>query len=198
MLKQYFYIIGLPRSRTAWLSQFFTTEYSECNHDLFSSYFVHGASILQGQYKQYTGSADTNPESWAGIRKPKGPTVKVIRHIDDVKISMMEAFKTPAGFTAEAWVNALDRLLDRYQTCLFDINADLTINYDDLNDLDVVNHLWKTCIPSIGATPYRVASMMDLNITVKHDDLTDTLRAYAKNRNISYDNFCENLKQGER
>lgn len=33
MIHQFFFILGLPRSRTAWLSNWFTTEYSFCLHD---------------------------------------------------------------------------------------------------------------------------------------------------------------------
>ena len=58
--REYFFITGLPRSRTAWLANFFTWGQSRCVHDAIKQ-GVHAdaiAAALQGPGPRYMGDAD--------------------------------------------------------------------------------------------------------------------------------------------
>ncbi len=197
MEQKYFYIVGLPRSRTTWLSHLFTTDFSYCFHELLSSYGNY-AGAMQRTFKPFVGSSDTNPVSFLMLPKPNGPVVVIERDKDEAINSFLKWFNPVAAFGGD-YANTVKRLFSFYLEAMDKIKPHaLVVEYNDLNNNDVVECIWNYCIPGIVFDKARGMLFQDTVITVKNKDLTRSIKHSAHNLNLKYEDFCKYLMEGKR
>jgi len=84
-----FFILGLPRSRTLWFSEFFCTGEVECVHEHFSSH--RKADLIAGVW----GYSDTNPLTTPDYGE--SPVLIIERDVEEVISSCIKAFDCPTG-----------------------------------------------------------------------------------------------------
>ncbi len=125
-----FLIIGLPRSRTAWLANFLTTDQTLCYHDKLADCTTF--NDLKGMYShKILGDADTGLGLFPDQVNAWDITKVIIRrNVDDVCHSLFCKGLQPHG------MRELDKKLDR-------IKADLVVPYKDINE--ALPDIWHTC-----------------------------------------------------
>ena len=128
-----FYITGLPRSRTAWLSVFLTHGNAFCHHEAMNG--CH--SIEDYQAKMSLSGYDFVGNSDCGLfLSPElinGPLIIIERDIDEVLHSLVKLFP---GYDLRSYISGIR---DQIQQ----LNG-LRIPYNQLNDR--LDEIWKYCI----------------------------------------------------
>jgi len=157
----YFFILALPRSRTAWLSNWFTTETSYCSHD--PSRFCKGPQDLKkllhkgdsygpwegleyevSPKRDYYGSADSVNGWWFESLLRLYPHAKfalINRDINEVQASCERIFGDPCDKELDALVSIHDDLRSRD-----DIKV---VDFDSLNHPGVLQDLQRWLTPGI-------------------------------------------------
>lgn len=167
-MTEYFYVLGLPRSRSLWLSHVLNDEISKCYHEKLT---IHGSEVLsESGYYRYIGSVDTNP---LNKFKYNGPLAIVKRNPADVKQSIVNWFKADQ-FSAENWPLAVSEYIDRYTKELNKINT-FTIAYEDLDETEKLIELIQYLKPEAKIDRTRLIRMQDTIIKVRNRDLTNAL-----------------------
>jgi len=192
--KRYFYIVALPRSRTVWLSHYFTNGYSRCFHDILSVFSPHAEFLLCSTNLPFMGSCDTTPESWIEQSKPPGRVAVIYRDPAESMASFLKAFDTPEGFTPDGWREGVARFYDRQVEILEALRGRVFwLDYDKLSDDDALDSLHRYLMP--GTTPdiTRTKVYQLTRIELFTRDLTPGLRAIAANQGLDYDKFCNNF-----
>lgn len=181
-----FFIVALPRSRTAWLANLFNTESVFCYHDVLAAHTGEGLKTLLGGtlYREYVGVADTSPVHAIGLKHlfPESRIVVVKRDPLEVLESMANAFfdilALPGGRRwferfLEAGVEALD-FIEKTK-------ADLTVKYEDLSKIEVVREVWGTCCPDVAFDENRAKFLENLKITVNYSTFAGAI-GYMKHQ----------------
>jgi len=138
-----FFILGMPRCRTTWLTAFLNSEAVFCGHELFSHKDQDPKEFWNLSFYRYSGSVDND----ARFAKPyltdlDAPLVVIERDLHDVYNSLLKEHN-------------FDR--QKLKSILYDIhdamavakkNATLVINFKDVdNKLEYICNL---CIPEVG------------------------------------------------
>lgn len=142
-----FLVLGLPRSRTAWLSRFLSYGDWKCGHDeLRHARSLDDASTWFSQ--PCIGSVETAAAPWWRLldHVAPGARVAVVRRpvsevVDSIMRVMGDAMDRAALTTAMAY---LDRKLDQIEARLPDV---LSVNFHDLGDERVCALLFEHCLP---------------------------------------------------
>lgn len=128
-----FLILGLPRSRTAWLANFLTFGNIECEHELSSlrqspeEMMSHLTDGLPDAPPYYRGAADTYAVMWIDELmdiEPDCPVVTIRRPIEEVEISLGRVGIRGVRKGLEEANSELDRV-SRMRNCLSVRYADL-------------------------------------------------------------------------
>ena len=179
-----------------WLYHFLNTDISCCKYGVYSMFM----DMDVDSYKPFTGSVDTNPESWMSLSRPPGKVVLIFRPVDDAVSSMINAFDVPEGFTEEEWTKALFGMMNRYEEILLKIQKTipvLSLDYKHLESNEVIGQLWDYCFPGYGANFDRINTFQQSIILMKSRSLTPTLKFWAISLKMNYDKLCEKLTKGE-
>lgn len=158
-----FLVTGLPRSRTAWMSAFLSTENSICQHE--PTAFMNSVDDIVKFYKawphKFVGASDSGMGMWIdwvlGIIKPK--TLIIERSLTDVEQSL-EDMKLPVPAT-----NYCDLLLGKLLT-VKNHPLVLWVPFDALNEQRVMQKIWWHLLPGEPFDEQRYRRMCNLNITV--------------------------------
>lgn len=149
-----FFITGQPRSRTAWLANFFTTKDSYCFHE----------AIKRCPTPQDTRALFATVQKSAGVRFignsdscipfivdelisefPKAKLAVIERKREDVIRSFKKTFSQvshdDAVMIVEKTQLALDRLKGKYNP--------LVVGFEELESEKVMHELWSYCLPHI-------------------------------------------------
>lgn len=145
-----FFILGMPRSRTAWLSVFLTTDKTICHHDPMA--FVKDVQCLNmiGGAGRITGVADTGLalfHQW--VNRQEVVRVVIKRPVEEVCRSLSKIGLPTDGVPLLAH-------------CLDQINADLTINFHEIDNF--LSTLWDICTRGLPFDAPRAALLKTLNI----------------------------------
>ena len=160
-MSENFMILGLPRSRTCWLSNFMTTTAVYCHHELV------GYCSSKEEYRdkmdldyEYVGDSDT-----AGLLLHNDydcPKVIIHRDINDVHTSLVKLF----GYNKEFLPS-----LYKWQGMLKQVDG-LHIDFNEIdNNLE---QIWKHCVD----LPYdklRAEKLMNTKIEAKHLNMFENI-----------------------
>lgn len=173
-----FYIGGLPRSRTAWLSVIATTGRSVCGHEVskdFDDFAQLAAAWVRPPHidTEFVGISD----SGLGLHVQRilqeiGPRTLIIdRDIEMVRLSLRRymsglSYDEAAG---DAFLTRLQRALDSVAKH----PLVLRIPYEKLNDATSVQHAMAWLLPGVNMA--HVDPMMRLNVQVQRSALIEEL-----------------------
>ena len=157
-----FFITGLPRSRTAWLSNLLTYKDSFCYHEALTHCRKVDdlKSIFARHNERYVGTADSGiPLFWKQLTVlfPKAPIVVVRRDFGDVCKSVKASIQEDISGVVLLH-QRLEELID-YRKCL-------EVDYNKLSDPETILKIWRHCL---GDTPFDMArwEMLDaMNIQI--------------------------------
>ena len=144
-----FFITGLPRSRTSWLANYFTTGISYCYHELSN----------EGTYLAIKEKLMSRPEEYVGVSDCLLPyyfddimecselyrLVIIKRDPEDVFRSLRK-WMGNEFFAANA-SKILNELIEK--TNIMSKKYDcLIVSFDDLNKRETIEKLWYYCVPN--------------------------------------------------
>jgi len=142
--ENYYFVTGLPRSRTAWLANWLTAPGTFCFHDatLIDNSHVGVLSVMAERQnrRQYeaVGDSDSGLIFWSGqVRAacPKAPFILIERDPEACLASSLRL-----GFSKGLW----DAILQAYwQTRR--LPGVRIVSYDSLDDIDVLDSLYYDC-----------------------------------------------------
>lgn len=161
----YFFITGLPRSRTAWLSNLFTYKDCYCFHELakFGKNFHELRDVFLNRGEGYIGTADPSLPFYYEDIAPMFPNNKLVI----IERDLEEVIKSLSGFwmpdeqikeLVEKTYIGLQNLKDKFNP--------LVIKYEDIDKLETIEQLWYYCVPGITFDKQRFDMLEQFRIEV--------------------------------
>lgn len=174
-----FYTLGLPRTRSVWLSNVLSQGNSIAFHEGLS---IFGCQSLPARNKNHVGSCDTNPLNHV----ERAPLVIIERNKADVVESYLRAFDNPFDRPfrpfVESMIEKMSHELAKYQG--------LRINYNDLNKYNKIVEIIKFLQPSNEIDRYSIEKFMDTVIVTKNRCLKTS---YSMTADYLYQTTIEGL-----
>lgn len=163
-----YFIIGLPRSRTAWLANLLTYGNSYCWHE--ASRYVAGMAMLPAfmnrRRAKYRGNSDSglcgNPYLILNLF-PTSKFVFIHRPVRACIKSAVEQFpEIPPCVT--------DKSIQACQQGFIDLNCGvkpgqkINFEYDQLNNLETLREIWRFCIPGVKFDRERAEMLQQMRV----------------------------------
>lgn len=165
-----FFILGLPRSRTNWMSAFLHGGDVFCGHDFFST--SADTSVFYEAHHLYAGSVDTNPLTAMEYKKNLGaPLVIIRRDPKEVVDSLCKLFGEDKRIYLTKCITSMNDALKEAE-----VYADLIIDFDDLDES--MEEVWELCLPTIKVDLCKVAMFSQINISPKGVNYRDFKREF--------------------
>jgi len=170
-MTRYFFITGLPRSRTAWCSNLFTAGRVYCFHDA-SRMVTEPPKLHEIVHESrvdadFIGTSDNGlpltPSSlnWYLERDPEVPVVVIRRPQDEVVRSL---YKLHQGqIPVKALVQMTDVALAGIKLISSMTNC-MEVKFSDLDSMNVLEGMWKHLIPRVPFDMQRAAALRGLNV----------------------------------
>lgn len=156
-----FFITGLPRSRTAWLSVVFTIGDSFCFHEALR--FTRNGTEMLAMFKQtgakHVGNSDSLlPFFYNDIARyfPDAPIVIIERDPKEVFESLERVFGVKSQLI-------IDETLVRLESIRHDA---LIVDYSDLDNEPVLRKMWAHCLGDVPFNRQKWLSLRELNIQI--------------------------------
>ena len=159
-----FFITGLPRTRTAWLSCFFTSNNVFCYHEILR-YIKKEEGIdkviskLTNRKEMYVGNSDSSMPIWGekihDIVKDS-PVVVIERDEKEVIESLTDIFGHQ-----EHMEYHIKEASDRLKVIKEKYNC-ISVHFYDLDDSSYVKSIWEHCVPKL---PFDMDRFNQLNVT---------------------------------
>ena len=166
-MKNKFFITGLPRSRTAWLSTFFTGNNSFCYHEILrvSDGFSDAIKKILNRKEIYVGNSDSSLPLW--IDKidyilQESPIVIIERDENEVINSLTNLFGN------YDWVKLIDLTLENLETIKKRYNY-ISIDYNELDKQSCLELISNFCVPNIPFDKDKFEILKTINITIAKD-----------------------------
>ena len=161
-----FFITGLPRSRTAWLSTFFTGDNCFCYHEILkvSDGFNDAIQKLLNRKEMYVGNSDSSLPIWSGkvdYMLQNSPIVIVERDVDEVADSLTNLWGCDPTRFLDLTLEHLEILKKRYNY--------ISIDYNKLSDQLCLENIWDFCIPNIDFDKDKFEMLKTINISIDKD-----------------------------
>lgn len=144
-----FIVHGLPRSRTAWLSEFLTYKDHKCQHEL-SITLRHPKQIVEYFQTENQGASETgSTQAWWLIEhaQPKLKVVLVRRDIEEVIDSLMEVDLSGVAYyereSLRKHLGYSNRMLDKLEKR----NNSLSVSFHELNKMETCKKVFEHCLP---------------------------------------------------
>lgn len=138
-----FIVLGLPRSRTAWLARFLSYKDAHCGHEELRH--MRSLDDVKAWISQpMTGSAETAAAPWWRTLLRLAPEVRVVvvrRPIDEV-VESLAAF----GFDRPVIRPAMERLNAKLDQIAKRVPC-LEVTFDDLNEEETCKTVFEHCLP---------------------------------------------------
>jgi hypothetical protein len=175
-----FFICGLPRSKTAWMSVVASGQQSLCLHEPTANVesFEELTALWADDRFEYIGVSDSSLVMQMGrILSEIGPrTVIIDRDIEEV-VHSINCYIAPAGYEwdSRAHCFAAQAELEKYR------GHPLVswVDYDDLKDIDFVEAVLKWLMPT--ATFPKLAELIHMNIQVDRDWIFERVQGMVHN-----------------
>lgn len=164
-----FYTLGLPRTRSTWLTQLLRTRYADCYHDIYSVY-----GKLPVSSNQYAGSCDTM------VFKPedRSPVLIVQRDKAEVIEEFISAFDNPFDKPFRLFVEGfIGKIQSEIEKC-----DGLKVNTEDLDDYKNITDIIRYLKPEEKQDEYHIRAMLGTHITMKTRDIKLGLEFIARFR----------------
>lgn len=157
-----FIILGLPRSRTAWLANFLTFGEISCGHEMMSSLSIHGLfDELTGSNLRYCGDADTAASMFlTDILRymPDIPIVVVRRETKDVLTGLR---KMGMSITEHQLRPMMDGLCEAVK-----LENTLVVRFEDLDSESTLRAVQSHCAPGEPFDRQRASMLRDFNVQI--------------------------------
>ncbi len=168
-MKDNFIILGLPRSRTAWLSTFLTYDPWTCGHDILKGIYTK-TDLRDFFMRPYTGASDTGLIEYLNVLRPLDlKVVIVLRPVQEVEKSL-KSLGLPS-----------DSLFLSYLENLLKVESERpgvkTFRYEDLKRQSVCREIFEHCLDLPFDVPWW-KELKDLNIQT---DIKKDLRSIQGN-----------------
>lgn len=149
-MKNYFFIIGLPRTRTSWLANLFTYGNSFCYHEAFKfcTSVAELKHLLDDHQEQNVGNSDCSMIKYFEEISNTFPNAKYVlieRNPAEVIESLVDFQLMDDYEKAEKWVTQLHVYVKEIKAQ----NNILCINYQDLNEMEVCRKIWNYILPNV-------------------------------------------------
>lgn len=158
-----FFIIALPRSRTAWLSVLLSHRNAFCFHELSSRVadLTEMKAVFERAPYDFVGNCDSLlVKYFPDFRDvfPDAPVLLVKR--DPIQVLRSYRKLTGADLTTDARI-----LLDRLST-LTGRSGVMTVDFEHLSDEDTMRQCWVHCLPGMPFDRTRFHEMCGLNVQI--------------------------------
>lgn len=167
-----FLIIGLPRSRTAWLSNFLTHGSIFCHHELVGR---DGLDSLWTEFQyleaEFIGNSDTLQVMYLDEIMGNHPECKIVvvkRHPADVCLSM-----SALGFRSTYL--AVTRLLPHVHAAAL-LPGALSVNFEDLSKESTMRSIQDHVAPGEPFDSARHSALQRLNVQLTKDEIMNIKR----------------------
>lgn len=165
-----FFITGLPRSRTAWLANLFTTDRSFCHHDL-SCRVGSLKELLFLLRKRHVGDSDSGlmaiyPQLIE--RLPDSPWVLVRRDFD-LAWESLSRFLTGTmltNLTDEVRMELRQSYDDVCRLMLGNPKC-LIVDFTTLANITQIDRVWRHCLPDLPFDVYRAQTLEKFHVELK-------------------------------
>ncbi len=182
-----FYTIGLPRSRSLWLSFSLSGADSVCMHEALTPFGFD--RLPTGEYK-YIGSCDTNPLN--NVTRD-GKAIKIIRPIGDVTDSILKALDNPFSKDFRRFV---EKWIEKSSIALGEISAK-EYDYSSLNDIDCMVEIQQLLKPTEEIDYQRLCKMLDTRVMTKNRNLIPSIMHTSNYFGLSVDDFYQSVVGGK-
>lgn len=168
-----FFITGLPRTRTAWFANLFTTDRTHCFHEWLP--LNNTDTILQDFQKvrkQYVGESGTCLCLFIEkIKKrfPKCPIVLIERPCEEVAESLINAFSDAKIDLMLQKLQSLEKIINQIKK----ENNVLCVSFNSLHKERAIEKIWQHCVPTIRLDRIRLELLQKIKITVNYTSLKE-------------------------
>jgi hypothetical protein len=177
-----FFILSLPRSRTAWLSAFLTQSQVYCHHEAFMDIptikdpWNFYRSMMANDKYQYVGDSSSGCVIFYDKIKELFEGSKIVVLIRNHEAVVNSLIRLGIKFPLIANVS---REIERWGCKLQELSkTEFTIRYDQLNDRNKMKQLWGYLFPDIKFDRNRFDLFMGLNI--QRDEIFSNFDNYLK------------------
>lgn len=174
-----FFITGLPRSRTAWMSVFTTTGDSICYHEPITK--IHEIEDLKGifssDYYKYVGVSDSGLGfhlKWI-LENIKAPTVIIDRDIDECNSELEKLSKGRLPKTNFC------ELLHKELVSFKDHPLVMWVPFKEMKKKSIMGKVFCHLMPDVTFDELRFEELDKLNIQVIFDDVLEFVREQSEN-----------------
>lgn len=184
-MKEFFFITGFPRSRTAWLANLFTWGNSFCFHDptKYGISPLRVAEVLQRSAALYTGASDSGLARMARPMRrifPRARWLIVHRPKGDAQDSFERFFNARPyrGMKVPIARKAMEQTFDELEKDILDLRKLLapgTFIETDFEDLDsklVLEEAWRFLTPANRWDGLRCEEMQMLDVNVRPEKVS--------------------------
>ena len=170
-----FLILGLPRSRTAWLANLFTRGDSLCHHELSNRGLdAKGMAEVMSAGAKYVGNSDCGAALKAKELLELMPSLRVVI-VERDQDSVLESFAKVSGKTVEEL--PLDEFVDRTLEALEELKGlALVVNFKDLDKSEVVEKIWHHCLGGVEFPKEQFEVLRSLNVQMEPQFIHGALR----------------------
>lgn len=173
-----FFILGMPRSMTAWLSFLFTHKNVYCHHEGLTSHDISTHKPLSINDYDYVGSCDTNPLMF---KHTEDPVVLVYRCLSDVHRSVLRHFSKPQWIGAEEWSLLVRKYLEGYEKEMDCIEGNLlVVDFESLQDKETIINMWEHLLPDVEVPHDWIERVMHYNVGTKNRSLDGAIMETVK------------------
>ena len=171
-----FFLLGMPRCRSLWLSYLLSFGDSYCFHEALSQRKGLLSPTLPKIYGyDNVGSADTYPLGYNSNIVGESPLILIDRHIDDIKQSLIASFNYNDTPSNNQTMDDMYKKLKSIKT-----SNSMRVNFSDMNDIDCIMSIINFC--GVRLDLHHIQKLMSSKIIVSNDELT--LSNHALNDHI--------------
>jgi len=170
-----FFIIGLPRTRTAWLANLFTTGQSHCFHEWFSENKPETVEdAFSGLNKQYVGNSDCGNVFFYELIKTKFPDSKIVIVHRPMVESLVAAVRAIKDADPYLTFKAIQDAQQKIET--IDGGTALNVMFSQLHREETIEQIWRHCLPSLQFDRDRFKLLDKLKVTVNYTSFASKRR----------------------
>lgn len=153
-----FFVTGMPRSRTAWLANWLTTDTTFCQHDPPGNMLPN----IPGRRVGLSGPEVCALFHSAKSQYPDAPWVVVIRHdaYEPFCRVMQDHIQVTDDLLRKWWATRLELLAE-----VAGFHRSLTVKFEELSNPEHAQRLWEHCLPEKPFDLARFELLDDLQIT---------------------------------
>jgi hypothetical protein len=158
-----FLVLGLPRSRTAWLANFLSHGRVACGHELLADCLTPDALVprIRALGGSVNGSAETAGALFIERLLRESPALRVVV-VRRCKLAVADSL---ARLGLDAGSGVLDLLDEKLSAAAAHAGA-LCVEFTDLDSIDHLRAIWEHCAPGEPFDSGRAKRLIDLNVQI--------------------------------